>query len=234
MPLAAPSFRTGGAPQRVQQSSTGGAGLLGRWSGVASFTSRRRGQRIAKPGRGCECWHQIVHGAARQCTSKVDGQRQIIDFILPGDAFLPATAGEDFIIEAITNDTVVAAYPKRAVEQLAGSSVFLDSELRDLTAATAYRLQKQILILGRASARGKISAFLLDMAGRLPVDGHGKFELPMSRYDIADYLVMSVETVSRSFTSLRGSGAIAFSGRRGITIPDRTVLEDQGNAPSPN
>jgi CRP-like cAMP-binding protein len=226
MPLAAASFRTDDSSQRLQQRSAGGAGLLGRLSGVASFTSRRRGQRISKPERGYECWHQIVHGAARQCVSRVDGQRQIIDFILPGDAFLQANAGEDFIIEATTNDTVVAAFPKRAVEQLAGSAGYLDSELRDLTAASAYRLQRQILILGRASAVGKLSSFLLDMADRLPDDGHGKFELPMSRYDIADHLVMSVETVSRSLTSLRGRGAIAFSGRRGITILDFMVLED--------
>ena len=75
-----------------------------------------------------------------------------------------------------------------------------------------HRLQRQILILGRASAVGKVSAFLLDMADRLSVDDRCRVDLPMSRYDIADYLVMSVETVSRSLTALRSHGTIALLG----------------------
>lgn len=225
MQFAAVPVRTNGPANRLQQFTAREAGLLGRFSGVASFARCGRDQSIANPGGAQECWHQIVRGAARQCASRVDGQRQIIDFILPGDVFGPTTAHEEFAVEAITDDTIVASFPRRAIKQLAGSAAGLGGEFRDLTLAGAHRLQRQILILGRASAVGKVSAFLLDMADRLSIDDRCQFDLPMSRYDIADYLVMSVETVSRSLTALRRRGAIAFSGRREIRIVDRAALE---------
>ena len=226
MQLAAVSVRTNGPVQYLKKSPALEAGLLGSLSGVATFARRERDQPIAKSGSGEECWHQIVRGAARQCASRVDGHRQIIDFVLPGDVFVPSGGSEGFSFEAITDHTVVASFPRRAIEQLAGTAACLGSEFRDLTVAGAHRLQRQILILGRASAMGKVSAFLLDMADRLSVDDCCRVDLPMSRYDIADYLIMSVETVSRSLTELRCRGAIAFLGRREIRIVDRAALED--------
>ena len=226
MQLAAVSVRTNGPVQYLKEPPAPDAGLLGSLSAIASFARRERDQPIARPGSAEDYWHQIVRGAARQCASRVDGQRQIIDFVLPGDVFVPSTADEGFSFEAITNDTIVASFPRRAIEQHAGTATCLGSEFRDLTVAGAHRLQRQILILGRASAIGKVSAFLLDMADRLSVDDCCRVDLPMSRYDIADYLVMSVETVSRSLTTLRSHGTIALSGRRRIRIVDRAALED--------
>ena len=225
MRLAAVSVPIARPAHRLQQLTAREAGLLGCLSGVASFARRGRGQPIARAAGAQECWHQVLRGAARQCASRVDGQRQIIDFILPGDAFGPPTAHEEFAVEAITDDTIVASYPRQAIERLAGSDAGPGREFRDLTIAGAYRLQRQILVLGRASAAGKVSAFLLDMAARLSTEDCSRFELPMSRYEIADYLVMSVETVSRSMTALRSRGAIACSGRREIRILDRAALE---------
>ena len=225
MQLAAVSIHANGPARYLQQSPPRDAGLLGSLSGVASFARRGRDQPIAKPGAAGECWHQIVRGAARQCAFQVDGQRQIIDFILAGDVFVPATAHEEFAVEAITDDTIVASFPRQAIEQLAASAAGLEGEFRNLTLAGAHRLHRQILILGRASAVGKVGAFLLDMADRLSIDECCQFDLPMSRYDIADYLVMSVETVSRSLTALRCRGTIAVSGRRGIRIVNRAALD---------
>jgi CRP/FNR family nitrogen fixation transcriptional regulator len=203
----------------------GAPSFLGSLYGIASFTRRNRDQPIVKMDMGQECWHQLIRGAARQCASLYHGQRQIIDFILPGDVFIPAMNQGEFALEAINDNTIVASVPRREIEQLAGSTIGLGTELDELALAGAYRLQKQILILGRASAVGKVSAFLLDMATRLSVDSRCRFDLPMSRYDIADYLVMSVETVSRALTTLRSREAIEFFGRRGVTIVDRAVLE---------
>ena len=229
MQRAALSVRLSVPAHCSQPFTTRQADLLGSLSGIASFAQHRRDQAIATPGRAQECWHKIVRGAARQCASRADGQRQIIDFILPGNVFVPDTAHSDFAVEAIADDTIVASFPRRMIERLAGTTAGLGSEFRELTLAPARRLQRQILILGRASSVGKVSAFLLDMADRLPVDDGCRFDLPMSRYDIADYLVMSVETVSRSLTELRRAGAIAFSGRRGIRILDGAAL-DKGEA----
>jgi CRP-like cAMP-binding protein len=226
MRLAAPSVRTGLSAHHLERPPVDRSGLFGNICGVAPPARYVRKQQIAPTNSEHECWHQIVRGAARQCACRADGQRQIIDFILKGDVFVTAPAMDgEFFIDAITDGTIVASIPRPLVERLARCDANLESEWHDLALEGAYRLQRQILILGRASAMGKVSAFLLDMADRLPTDVRGGFELPMSRYDVADYLVMSVETVSRSFTSLRERGAVVFSGRRAVRILDRSALE---------
>lgn len=100
-----------------------------------------------------------------------------------------------------------------------------------MTAAEIARLQTRILILGRIGSLGKVSAFLLEMADRLSSrtqaskTGEGIL-LPMSRYDIADYLTLSVETVSRALTSLKQRGAIKLVGTRRVKIIHYDALED--------
>ena len=74
----------------------------------------------------------------------------------------------------------------------------------------------------------KVSSFLLKMAGRLSDQTLDHVDLPISRYDIADYLGLSVETVSRSLTSLKNRGLIALSGPRSVRIIDRDALEEGG------
>jgi CRP/FNR family transcriptional regulator, nitrogen fixation regulation protein len=87
------------------------------------------------------------------------------------------------------------------------------------------RMQELLLILGRTTAREKVGSFLLKMmerCSRQPAD-----PLPTSRYDIADYLTLSVETVSRSLTELKHRGLIALAGPRRVQIVDRHGLEDE-------
>jgi CRP/FNR family transcriptional regulator, nitrogen fixation regulation protein len=87
------------------------------------------------------------------------------------------------------------------------------------------RSQARMLILGSRSALQKVGSFLVEMAERSP---HGATEvivLPMSRYDIADYLALSVETVSRALTDLKQRGMIALSGTHEVTIVDRGALD---------
>ena len=89
-----------------------------------------------------------------------------------------------------------------------------------------YRLQRQTLILGRGTALERVCSFLLDMAAR-SFDGYrDRIVLPMSRYDIADYLGLSVETVSRCLPSLRLRNAIILLKNRELRILNRNALEE--------
>jgi CRP/FNR family nitrogen fixation transcriptional regulator len=83
------------------------------------------------------------------------------------------------------------------------------------------------LIIGRVTALEKVGAFLLLLDGR-GSDRRGQVELPISRYDIADYLAVSVETVCRSITDLQQRGVIALAGKRTVKILNRGALEDRG------
>ena len=91
------------------------------------------------------------------------------------------------------------------------------------TMAHLQRAQHHILLLGRKSAQERIATFLLDMADRL--SRSGDMELPMSRQDIADYLGLTIETVSRTLTQLERDGFIAIPASRRIVLRDRAALD---------
>jgi CRP-like cAMP-binding protein len=158
---------------------------------------------------------------------RLDGRRQIVDLLLPGDPFGFSAFDEyDSTIEAIAAGTVVASYPRRRVETLADSDPQLAREIRQIAFIALSRLQTQLLILGRITALEKVGSFILEMTERLSAGKGNSVALPMSRYDIADYLAVSVETVSRSLTNLKHRGVIKMAGARTVRIVDRNALED--------
>ena len=89
------------------------------------------------------------------------------------------------------------------------------------------RMQELLLILGRTTAREKVGSFLLKMMERCSRQPADRVLLPTSRYDIADFLALSVDTVSRSLTELKHRGPIALAGPRRVQIVDRHGLEDE-------
>jgi CRP/FNR family nitrogen fixation transcriptional regulator len=200
---------------------------------IAVPTTYHRGQEICAEGQPAEQWFCVMSGAARQCALRADGRRQILGLLLPGDFFGFTVAPDfDFTVEAVAEGTVVAAYPRRRAETLADSNPGIARELREVAFEAVGRLQSQLLTLGRITAIEKVGAFLLELARR---SSHGDVEnvaLPVSRYDIADYLAVSVETVSRSLTDLKQRGVIRFSGTRTLKIVDPDALEE-GDAGDP-
>jgi CRP/FNR family nitrogen fixation transcriptional regulator len=186
-----------------------------------------RGQEICGQGRPADYWYCVISGAARRSVIRLDGRRQIVDLLLPGDAF-GFTSGEecDCTVEAIAENTIVTAYSRKRIESLADSDPQLAREIRQIVFLALTRLQAQLLILGRVTASEKIGSFILEMAARLSGEHGNTVALPVSRYDIADYLAVSVETVSRALTDLKHRGVIKLSGSRIVRIVDRDALED--------
>jgi CRP/FNR family nitrogen fixation transcriptional regulator len=186
-----------------------------------------RGQEICGECRPAEHWYCVISGAARRCVSRADGRRQIVGLLLPGD-FFGFTAGDeyDFTVEAVVEGTVIASYPRLRVELLADTDPQVARELRQVAFEALARLQAQLLTLGRITAIEKVGAFILEMAQRSAQCRGDSVALPISRYDIADYLAVSVETVSRSLTDLKQRGVIKLAGTRTIKIVDRDALED--------
>jgi CRP/FNR family nitrogen fixation transcriptional regulator len=194
---------------------------------LAMITPCRRGQEICGQGRPAETWYCVLSGAARRYVIRLDGRRQIVDLLLPGDCFgFTADSEYDFAVEAVTDATVVAGYPRRRAEMLADSDPRVSREIRQAAFEALSRLQSQLLIVGRITALEKVGSFILEMAERLSRAGSQRVALPVSRYDIADYLAVSVETVSRSLTDLKHRGVIRLSGTRTVEIMDRDALED--------
>ena len=171
-------------------------------------------------------WYRVVTGAARKCSLMMDGRRQIVDFLLPDDVFGFGTNDlHHFSTEVVSTGTTIARYPRHAAEQLAESDPQVSRWIRQQAFRSISRLQARTLILGYTSALARVSAFLLEWMDRCNQPNGTTICLPMSRYDIADYLVMAVETVSRVLTLLRTQHIIVFRSTRRLSIRNRRALE---------
>jgi CRP/FNR family nitrogen fixation transcriptional regulator len=184
-----------------------------------------RGQEIAGDPGPSGYWYYVIIGAVRRCAVRSDGRRQIVDLTLPGDFFFVSENQKDTMIEAIAEDTGLAGYSGQRVEAVADRDPEFARELRRVAFQSLTRSEAQLLIIGRVTALEKVGAFLLSLDGR-GSDRRGQVELPISRYDIADYLAVSVETVCRSITDLQQRGVIALAGKRTVKILNRGALED--------
>jgi len=194
---------------------------------LAVIVPYHRGQEICSQGQSVEHWYFLISGAARRCAIRPDGRRQIVDLLLPGDFFGLAFGDQsDVTIEAVAENTVVASYPRPRIEVLADSDPKIARELRDIAFKALSRMQAQLLILGRITALEKVGSFLLEMSARLSNGDTERVALPISRYDIADYLGVSVETVSRALSDLKQRGAIKLLSTRTVSIVHRDVLEE--------
>jgi CRP/FNR family transcriptional regulator, nitrogen fixation regulation protein len=125
----------------------------------------------------------------------------------------------------IVHGTMIARYPRLRAEQLAECDPEVSRWIREMAFESISRLQTRMLILGRTSALARVGAFLLEWMDRCCPSPTTHAILPMSRYDIADYLAMAVETVSRAVTVLRERQIIALHGTRRFRICDRPALE---------
>src|SRR4051812_34840733 len=163
---------------------------------IATITVCHRAQEICRETQPAEYWYFVITGVVRRCVLRADGRRQIVGLLLPGDVFgFTAAESYDYTAEAVGEGTALARYPRRRVEALADGDPSLARELRQVTFEAMARLQAQLLILGRITALEKVSSFILEMENRLSRNREGSIALPISRYDIADYLAVSVETV---------------------------------------
>ena len=191
---------------------------------LAVVTRYRAGEVIYHQNEIADHWYKVLSGAARKTTLMMDGRRHIVMFLLPGDLF---GFGENdqhrYSVEAISEGTLIAKYPRRRVEALADADVAVGRTLREAAFTMIAGLQHRMVLLGRNSALERVGAFLLETAERL-AGAERAVLLPMSRYDIADYLALSVETVSRAVTLLRARGLIALNGSRHIEILNRSEL----------
>ncbi|MBI4367573.1 MAG: helix-turn-helix domain-containing protein [Deltaproteobacteria bacterium] len=168
-----------------------------------------------------EYLYKIISGTVRTYKVLNDGRRQIGAFYLPGDIFgLEVGDEHTFSAEAIV-DSKVLVIKRSSVISLAARENDVACQLWAMTAAELQRVQDHIMLLIK-TAQERVAGFLLEMAKRSPAGD--EIELPMSRQDIADYLGLTIETVSRTLTQLENSAAIAVPTSRRIVLRNRAVL----------
>ena len=165
--------------------------------------------------------YKVVSGCVRTYKIFDDGRRQIGGFYFPGDMFgLEHGESHQFSAEAIDN-CVVVVVKRSALVALAERDGDIARQLWSHTAAELQRVRAHMLLLIK-SAEQRVACFLIEMAGRML--NKEVVELPMSRQDIADYLGLTIETVSRTLTHLEAKAAIALPTSRRILLRNRSAL----------
>lgn len=165
--------------------------------------------------------YKVVSGSVRTYKILSDGRRQVGGFYLPGDVFGLEFAEEHSLSAEAITDAKVLVVKRTALHALAGRDVSVAQQLFALTGRELHRVQDRILLLIK-SAHERVASFLLEMAERAAQKN--TIDLPMSRQDIADYLGLTIETVSRTLTSLETAAAIEVSTSRRIVLRDRAAL----------
>jgi CRP/FNR family transcriptional regulator len=155
-------------------------------------------------------FYSVLEGVLRLYKLLPDGRRQIVGFALTGDFLGMSTAGQHgFSADAITAVTV-CQFNRAAFARFSEQKPNLLRRLNELTAFELNQARDHMVLLGRRSAEEKLATFLVGWRDRLARIGElsAIVSLPMSRQDIADYLGLTIETVSRTFTKLERAGVI--------------------------
>lgn len=195
-----------------QQVFTIAPGAADEWTGAARLTFRQ-GEEIYAQDEDADLIYRLVRGAVRTSHLQADGRRQIGDFYYEGDVLGVETGpAHRFSAEALGDCEVLAVRRSGSAAYDAGR---LDRMIWQATAAELGRAQTHMLLLGRATAYEKVARFLLDIAARFRDE---LVALPMSRQDMADYLGLTIETISRMLGRLQAEGLVEFVGARRYRI----------------
>ncbi len=184
-----------------------------------------RDEEIYAEGSPTENVYRVISGAVRTSKLMADGRRHIGEFALPGDLFGLDGIDEHFYAAEAVADTQVQCFSRRRLEELATSDPSAARAVRRLMQTGLAVAQQRIVSLGRKTALERVVSFLLEMAERAS-DGSGRIVLPMSRYDIADHLGLTVETVSRSLGNLKQRHWITLEEAHRVRLLHRRALQE--------
>jgi CRP/FNR family nitrogen fixation transcriptional regulator len=185
--------------------------------------SHGRDETIFDEGQPADRVYQLISGSVRTCRILRDGRRQIEGFHFPGDVF-GLEGGATYRVGAQTlGATIVRAMPRATLDALAAERGDVALRLLELTTDSLRHSQDHVLMLGRRAACERVAALLLDLAER--TGAQVLLDVPMTRQDMADYLGLTIETISRTLTQFQQDGLIALPAARKVLLRDRGALE---------
>jgi CRP/FNR family transcriptional regulator len=174
------------------------------------------GKTFIEEGEPSTYLYDVNHGDVRVFKSLADGRRQITGFMGVGH-FLGVSAGGKYAFTAeAMNEVHLCRFDRAAIKRVFDRFPALERRLLDVATHELASAQEQMLLLGRKTARERVASFLLAWSER--ADSATTVHLPMSRMDLADYLGLTIETVSRSLSQLKRDSLITFSDARFVTV----------------
>ena len=214
--------------QRADRHSSG----EGRGTGIAlagQVLNFAEGREIYGEGQPVRFFYKVMSGMVRTCRFTSDGRRQIDGFHAEGEIFGLETGGDHRLSAEAVTDCCVVAYRWAGLEAFDGGEGDTARAVFEHAVKCLKRAQEHALLLGRRSAAQKLATFLLDLAARgcgEPGCTDGSVDLAMTRQDIADYLGLTIETVSRTLSQFERERLIALPSIRHVVLRNRHALQD--------
>lgn len=203
---------------------------------IKYYRSYQAGQTVIWSGDRMDFVASVVTGIATLTQTMEDGRRQMVGLLLPSDFVgRPGRQVAAYDVTA-TTDLVMCCFRKKPFEEMMAKTPHVAQRLLEMTLDELDAAREWMLLLGRKTAREKIASLLAIIARR---DAHLKlksakgnivFDLPLTREEMADYLGLTLETVSRQVSALKRDGVIVLEGKRHIVVPDfDRLLEETGD-----
>jgi CRP/FNR family transcriptional regulator len=169
---------------------------------------------------------EVVEGVVCAYRLLPDGQRHVVSFYFPGDLIGYCCAGSHTFSAQALNKVRTRRIPRHVVNQMVETRPGFARRLLKLAAEELSMTREHLLCLAAKSAEARMAVFLLALSHRNGDAGGdaSRIELPMTRVDIGDYLGLTIETVSRTFSKLKRSGVIALPRTTTVLIRDAGAL----------
>ena len=198
-------------------------GDIERLASISTIRQCGAGEVIMMEGEPANFYHNITAGFVRLHKALADGREQVTGFARPGD-FLGLAAEDNYGVTATAIGPVtLCRFPRDRFRKLMHAVPALEDRLLAVASHELVIAQERMLLLGRKSARERVASFLLDLAP--PCGENLVIQLPMTRTDIADYLGLTIETVSRTLSALRREKRIDIKVASQVTLLDRAALQ---------
>lgn len=203
---------------------------------IKYYRTFEAGQTVIWSGDRMDFVASVVTGIASLTQTMEDGRRQMVGLLLPSDFIgRPGRTTAAYDVTAIS-DVVMCCFRKKPFEEMMGRTPRIAQRLLEMTLDELDAAREWMLLLGRKTAREKIASLIAIIARRdatLRLRSTGNdltFELPLTREAMADYLGLTLETVSRQVSALKKDGVILLQGKRHVTIPDfDRLMEEAGD-----
>lgn len=193
------------------------------------YRSFEAGQPIMWSGDRMEFVGSVVSGTATIERIMEDGRKQTMGLLLPSDFIgRPGRNVALFDVTAVT-DVTLCCFRRESFEKMVAETPHISQRLMEMALDELDAARDWMLLLGRKTAREKIATFLTMVARRISANktSEARFDLPLTREAMADFLGLTIETVSRQFSSLRKDGLIILEDKRGIYIPSLDDLQSE-------
>ena len=209
---------------------------LSRLEAMKYYRSFQAGQTVVWSGDRMDFVASVVTGIATLTRTMEDGRRQMVGLLLPSDFVgRPGRSVAAYNVTAVT-DLVMCCFRKKPFEEMMAETPHVAQRLLDMTLDELDAAREWMLLLGRKTAREKIASLLAIIARRdatlklKTAKGVVAFELPLTREEMADYLGLTLETVSRQISALKRDAVIDLEGKRRVLIADfNRLVEETGD-----